>query len=125
MTPTSTPIAAVFVKEILEAIDEGTKQAAHMLWSALLSFLTARWLALMILVFIVFVVATLKAMFGRWGMLGSVLYNSIYFGILFIIWLVWGPEIFVSDFFSVAYTIILYPVCYFVTGLILDKIGVK
>ena len=129
MTPSVTSsIATEFPKEVvgafMNAIDDGTKQAARMLWSALMTFFAEHWIAVMIVFFLVFVFATLKAMMGRWGTLGSVLYNSLYFGILLVVGLIWGPDIFTSDIFNAACTVILYPICYLATGIILDKFGV-
>ncbi len=110
---------------LIKGVEDGTKMAAHILWSALMSFLKDHWLAVMGGLFVVFVIVTFKAMLGRWGSLGSFLYNFFYFGILLVVGLIWGPEVFLGDFFKAACTIILYPVCYFIVGLILDKMGVK
>jgi hypothetical protein len=129
MTTSTTGFGPDEFKKLIDAlnkaVEDGTSQAAHMLWSALLSFLAAHALAVMIILFVVLVVAMLKAMMGRWGTLGSVIYNFLYFGILFVIGLIWGPDVFVSDFFHAACTLMLYPVCYAITGYILDKIGVR
>lgn len=111
----------LIVELIPNAIEQGTKQAAEMLWSVALSLLADHWLLVMSIFFIILITATAKAMFGRWGMLGSVLYNLFYFGTLFVIGLVWGPGVFVSDNFNFACTAFLYPVCYFIVGLILKR----
>ncbi|MBP7898485.1 hypothetical protein KAZ92_00865 [Candidatus Gracilibacteria bacterium] len=113
------------VKMLMGAIDDGTKQAARMLWSTLISFLSEHWLLTILIFFLILVFATLKAMIWRWGTLGSVLYNSMYFGILLVVGLIWGPDIFTSDIFHAACAVILYPICYFLTGTVLDKIGVR
>ncbi len=129
MNSTSTPLGADFPKQVVElffnAIDEGTRQAARMLWHILTTFLSEHWLAVLFILFVVFVAVTLKAMMGRWGSLGSFLYNFFYFGILLIIGLIWGPEVFVDDYFNAACAVILYPICYVVTGMILEKMGVR
>ncbi len=121
----TTPLDSDFAKQMVDllfnGIDEGLKQGAHMLWNILIFFLKEHWLAVLIIFFLIFVTVTVKAMTGRWGSLGSFLYNILYFGILFIIGLVWGPEVFVSDYFNAAMTVILYPTCYFLVGIILDK----
>lgn len=126
MNSTSTPLGADFPKQVVElllnAIDEGTKQAARMLWNILTIFLSEHWLAVLLVLFVVFIAVTLKAMMGRWGSLGSFLYNFLYFGILLIIGLIWGPEVFVDDYFNATCVVILYPVCYLVTGIIIKKI---
>lgn len=110
---------------LLENIDKGMKQGAHMLWDILIFFLKGHWLGFLILLFVIFISVTLKAMMGRWGGLGSFLYNLFYFGTLFIIGSIWGPEVFVNDYFNAACTVILYPICYYITGVILDGTGVQ
>jgi hypothetical protein len=126
MISTSTPLGSDFPKQIvnlfINAMDEGTKQAARMLWGIFISILKEHWLFIMVFLFVVFIVLTLKAMVDQWGSLGSFLYNFFYFGILFIIGLMWGPEIFVNDFFNTVCAVVLYPICYIITGLILDKV---
>ena len=128
MTSTSVPFGSDFANKmigmILNAADEGAKQAARVLWSALLSFLSQHWLAAMLFLFLAFIIATAKAMMGRWGTLGSFLYNFFYLGTLFVIGLIWGPEVFLGDFFKAACAVILYPVCYLAAGIIMDKMGV-
>lgn len=108
-----------------DAFEKGTQQAARMLWSVLISILKEHWFAVISVLFLVLVAVTFKAMMGRWGSLGSFLYNALYFGTLFIIGLIWGPEIFVNDIFNAACTAILYPVCYLLVGYILDKTGLR
>ena len=101
------------------------RQVAHLLWSALLVFLSAHALWVIAFIVVIFAVAILYALLGRWGLLGSVLYNTLYFGILFIVGLIWGPDVFISDAFHAACTVVLYPICFLVTGWILDWTGVK
>lgn len=129
MTATSTPLGQDFPKQVVElllnAIDEGTKQAARMLWNILTTFLSEHWFLVLLVLFIVFIVVTLKAMMGRWGSLGSFFYNFFYFGTLLIIGLIWGPEVFVDDYFNASCAVILYPICYVISGIILDKMGVR
>lgn len=113
------------VPMFINAIDGGTKKAYQMYWYILISFLSQYWLLVTTILVMLFVVALVNALAGRWGMLGSVLYNYLYFGILFIVGLIWGSDIFVSNFFSVVCTILLYPVCYILTGIILTKTGLR
>jgi hypothetical protein len=107
-----------------KATADGISWAVHVLWSATLSSLRANWKAVIILLFVAFVVFTIKAMMGRWGSLGSFLYNLFYFGTLFIIGLIWGPDVFLGDLFKAACTAILYPICYLLAGYVMDKMGV-
>ena len=125
MATTSAQPNTKFVQSITtlipDVIEQETKEAAEMLWSVTLSLLADHWLLVMSIFFIILITATAKAMFGRWGMLGSVLYNLFYFGTLFFIGIIWGPEVFVSDYFNVACTAFLYPVCYIIVGRILKR----
>lgn len=105
---------------------EAPKEAARFLWyQILMPILHEHWLGIGIFIFLIFLVVTIKAMMGRWGALGSFLYNLLYFSILFIIGLIWGPEVFVSDWINFFTTLVLYPVCYWIVGCILDKTGLK
>lgn len=124
-TNVSIDIPKQFVEAFLRIIDDGTKQVAHSLWLILLDFLAQHWLAVLLTFIVLMAIAMAHAMMGRWGMLGSLLYNFLYFSILFIIGLIWGPEVFVSDVFHAACTAILYPLCYVAVGLILDKFGLR
>ena len=129
MATSTIPFGIDDFKQMLDSIsrgvEDGTKQAVHILWTALLSNLTAHWLVIIIILFAVFVALTLKAMMGRWGSLGSFIYNFLYFGTLLIIGLIWGPNVFLGDFFKAACTAILYPVCYLITGYILERTGLR
>lgn len=129
MNSTSTAIGTDFTKKMIDAlfnaIDEGTKQAYRMLWNALISFLADHWISVLVLLAVILVIAIVKAVLGRWGMLGSVLYNYLYFGILFVIGLIWGSDVFASNWLTIAGTVILYPACYLTVRIILDKTGLR
>jgi|GEM_PF-1124842 hypothetical protein len=115
----------MIVSETLRTINETQKLVVHTLWSALLSFFEKNWLIVIGVIFTLLVVSLVKAMTGWWGMLGSILYNLLYFGILFVVGLIFGPEVFISDYFHELCVLILYPICFFVVGLILGWIGVR
>ena len=129
MDPATSSPTNGFAKEVVEimlkSFEEGSLRAARMIWEILLTFVSAHLLLILLLILAVFAAAFLKAMMGRWGALGSFLYNFLYFGILFVVGLIWGPEIFVADLFNVACTVLLYPACYFLTGKTLEIIGVR
>jgi hypothetical protein len=114
-----------FAEKILNAIDEGTKQGYQSLWAALISFLSNHLIIISIVLVAIFIIAVIMALFGRWGILGKILYSYLYFGILLIIGLIWGSNIFVSDFFHLLCAILLYPICYWTVGIILNKAGLK
>lgn len=127
MTTTTDPIlmSQDFFRSMPGLIAEGMKIGVRMLWyDGLMPIVTKNWLLIMSIILCVFIATTIKAMLGRWGSLGSFLYNFFYFGILFIIGLIWGPEIFVNDIFKTATAVILYPVCYWLSGYVMDKMGV-
>jgi len=72
------------------------------------------------LAFLVFIIASVKAMLGRTGMLGSLLYHVFYFGFLAIIIWIKGLEIFLNPFIGLI-CFIIYTVCYWLTGIILQN----
>ncbi len=113
-----------FVGRMLRSMDDGAMLVIKPFWQALVSFLSQHWLAVIIFLFITFIVLTFKAKLGYWGSLGSFLYNLFYFGILFIIGLIKGPEIFINDLFNALTALILYPVCYVLVRIVLRKMGV-
>ena len=125
ITSSSTPFGPDFTKDIvgllLNGIEEGTKMAYQMLWNILITFLKEHWILVLGSLFILFLVVNIKVMMGRWGALGSFLYNFSYFGTLFVIGLIWGPEVFSGDIFNAASAVILYPICFILVGVILDK----
>ena len=127
MNATTTLNADTAVKLVLDTMFiEAPKQAATMLWNlVLMPILSEHWLSIGVLLFVVFVAVTIKAMLGRWGSLGSFLYNFFYFGTLFVIGLILGPEVFVSDAMNFFTAIILYPICYLLVGWILETTGLK
>jgi len=129
MISTSTQLGIGGAKELLNiifsTINETQKQIAYIFWSDLLALLVKHWLFITVAIFVILAVALVRSIFGWWDMLGSILYHLLYFGILLVVGLIWGPEIFISDYFHEGCIIILYPICYFVVGLILDWTGVR
>ena len=108
-----------FLNTIQEAIIKDVKIA----WNFGISYLLAHiWIIISILIIILFY-ALIRAFMGHWWVLGSVLYNYLYFGSLLIIGLIWGPEIFVSTYIDIG-LFILYVICFIIVGKILNKIGV-
>lgn len=72
------------------------------------------------LLFMLLIIASVKAMLGRTGALGSLLYHIFYFGILGIIIKVKGLEVLFNPYFDLICAIV-YRFCYWLTGLILNK----
>ena len=127
MTSTSTPpFGPDFVKELIslmmQKIEESTKQTYHMMWDVMMNYLAQHWVAVL---FAVFVIAFVRAFVtGRWAMLGSVVYNYLYFGTLFVVGNIFGADLFANDYFKII-LVILYVVCFILTGKFLTKIGVR
>lgn len=130
MTSTSSPqLGPDFVKELipwmLQQFGEATAKAFRMIWDIGLGYLAEHWIAVVVGLIAIFLVALVRAFItGRWAMLGSVVYNYLYFGTLFIIGLIFGPELFANDYFKIALAV-LYIVCFILTGIFLRKIGVR
>lgn len=108
--------------QILVSTKEGVSMAYQMLWDSLMWLLAEHWISIFIALFVVLTVAFIVALFGRWGSFGSLLYNYLYFGTLFVIGLIWGPEVFIGDLFSFLRALAICPICYFVVGVILRKL---
>ena len=130
MTPTSTPpFGPDFVKElvpqIFQVIGEATARSFRMFWDIGMTYLSQHWIAVLLGLLIIFIVALVRAFItGRWAMLGSVVYNYLYFGILFLVGISFGPEVFTNNYFKIVLAI-LYLICFVATGSFLRKIGVR
>lgn len=107
-------------KLFFSSFDEGMKKVARMLWGSSLAFLSEYWLAVMLTIFVILIVATFKAMLGHWGALGSLLYNLFYFGFIGTLVWIYGLEIFFNSYFDLL-CFIIYVVSYYLVGLILKK----
>ncbi len=130
MYSTSTPqFGPDFVKELIpwmiQQFGIATAKAFRMIWDIGIAYLAQHWIAALIGLLAIFIVALIRAFVtGRWAMLGSVVYNYLYFGTLFLIGSIWGPELFANDYFKIV-LVILYVICFILTGKFLSKIGVR
>lgn len=103
-----------FVLQALDALGEGEKGGYRMVWKFILDFISQHTLYVISILVIVFAIAFLDYKFtGKWRSLGRVLYNYFYFGILFIVTLIFGPEMFANPFMALG-TLALYFLCYHV-----------
>ena len=108
---------------IISGVASGTLLATRMVWDVTITFLSAHWLTVFGFIFVILLIATIYFMFGRWGLLGTALYNLFYFGALLIIGLILGPEVFTEDAFNAFCAAMLYPACYKLVGYILKITG--
>jgi len=122
---TTTMNAENIVNMLFNSIEEGSKKGITMLWDAGTSALIEHWLLVGGILIGLLVLFTLMALFGHWASLGSFLYHSIYAIIILIIGSIWGPEVFISNWFGFFTAIILYPVCYLTVGWILKITGLR
>ncbi len=71
-------------------------------WDSFIELLIEHWLTVFLLLILVLIIAVMNLVItGRWGMLVSILYRIFYFGILFVVILVFGAEIIVTDSFQI------------------------
>lgn len=112
------------VQYLFKVINDAQVQAYQALWDGLILFLSSNWLLVAGLLLFLLIVSFIKAINGRWGMFGSVAYNYLYWGILFISGLVFGPKIFANTFIDILY-FILYLLCYWLVGKLLRKSNFK
>lgn len=110
--------------DLLQSIDEGQRMAYRSLWDVFIPFFGEHWIALTTFFAIIYTIAIARALYGYWGMLGSVLYNSLFLGVLLVIGIIWGPEVFGSNYVGIGLAI-LYFSCYFMVGKILDWTGLR
>lgn len=125
MTATSSLTNINIGQFIIDSINEGMAWAAHIIWDSFTAWVLEYWIYILIAYLLLLFVSLLLLSGGKWGMFGSLSYHTLYFGILFIVGLIKGPEVFISDYFEVFCAIVLYPLCYFLTGLILNKVKHK
>jgi len=129
MSTSSPQFGLDFVKELIPwmyaQIGIATEKTFRTFWNIGMAYLAEHWVAVAVGLVFIFLIALVRAFVtGRWAMLGSITYNYLYFGTLFIVGLIFGPEIFANDFFKI-FLVILYVVCFALTGKFLAKIGVR
>lgn len=109
----------------MDQFGEATAHAYRIIWNEFIALLLQHLILVACILVLVLVAATVRAVTtGRWGWLGSILYNYLYFGTLFVIGLIWGSEIFANDYFEIA-LVILYIACFSLVGVILKKTGLR
>lgn len=127
MTATSTPVDMVIgiVSQIPQLFDNALKGAYRMMWDLLINFLTHNWLLVLGLLTLFLVLAIIELFLtGRWAMLGRVLYSYTYYGILFLVGLVFGPEIFANDWVALL-LLLVYAVSFVWVGVVLNRTGIR
>lgn len=119
--PLGPEFASQMVTMLLNGIQEGTIKAYQMLWGLLIAFLKAHWVGVGEILLGFLIVAFLVFLFtGRWAMLGSVLNRYFFFGTLFIIGLIFGPQVFANTYFEIVW-VVLGLVVFIIIGKIFRK----
>lgn len=113
------------INNMLNTYDVVLRKIYHSAWDIFMSTIKEHWLLILSILLGLLIISIIIALMGRWGFFGSLMYNYLYFGILFILGLIKGPEVFLNEYFEFFCILLLYPVCYKIVGIILDKTGLK
>ena len=112
------------VKMFFDQISDTEKEVARIAWNYLLTFLSQNWGRAILFLIVLLVVSFVVALSGRWSMFGSVLYHYLHLGALFVVGLIWGPEIFVNIFFDLI-NLVIYLYSFKLVGYIIDRLGLR
>jgi len=112
------------IKEVtnlfIYAIPNMMAGTSRLIWGIIKTSIHDNLMPITIILFLVLFYAILKALMGNWRLLGSVLYKYLYWGSGLLIALIWGPEVYVSDYADIL-LYILYLTCFTIVGIILNK----
>ncbi len=129
MNFSTTTIANELPKQIallfLQKFEEAQKQMAHIMWNLAIDTLTRHWLLIGGLFVLALVFFFLLALIGEWGSLYSLTYWTLCVVVVFVVGLIWGPEVFVSDIYHLLYLAAIWPICYWVTGWIWNRFNFR
>lgn len=123
-TQLSSILSIDIVNMFIDKINDAEKVMAHAAWNRLLFFLSQHWSQVILYLIGLLILSFVIALLGRWGMFGSVLYHYLHLGVLFLIGLIWGPEIFVNIFFNLI-NLVIYLYCFKLVGKIIDSLGLR
>ena len=125
---TSTTTQLIFPHDFFpKIIESSTAMAVEWIQAAfkiILNQILPYWPYIFGGLFILFMIATAKALLGQVGMLGSLLYHIFYIITLGVIILIGGFGLFYNPFFDLI-CFATYRFCYWAVGLILHKIKTK
>lgn len=130
MLPTTTPpfgpdFVKALIPQMIDAFAKATAQAYRMFWDIFMTFLAQNWFWVIALLVMILVFTFLEyLMTGRWANLGSVLYSYTYYGILFLIGLIFGPETFANDWIDLI-LFIVYVVSFIWVRIVLNRTGIR
>jgi hypothetical protein len=114
-----------FIDEITQLILNLPLNSISFAWSIINPILIENWLKLTVAIIILINIAMLKFLItGKWGTLGSLLYNFFFFGIMYLIINNFGPEIILEDYFKII-SFLTYITGFFLTRLVLRSVRVE
>jgi hypothetical protein len=109
-----------FISKIMESAQKFEVDLANAIFKTTLAHVMPYWPYIIGILFIFLIVASIKAFYGRTGMLGSLLYHILYIAIFGIFIWTLGIEIIFNPFFDLI-CFIVYRFCYWLVGLMLQK----
>ncbi len=107
------------MQQLFPAIDAGVRQGYREAWSMGAQLIHSYWLYILLGIIAFYGVAGYELKQGRWGMMGRVLYRTLYLGVLVLYGLLIGPEHFGNEYAHIAGAVLLYPACYYLVGVVL------
>jgi hypothetical protein len=130
MAPTHTPpfgpdFIKTLIPQTIQAFDDATVRGYRMIWDIFMVFLAQNYFWVIVSLIMVLGFAFLEYLVtGRWANLGSVLYSYIYYGILFLIGLFFGPEIFANVWIGLI-LFVVYLISFFWVRGVLNNTGIR
>jgi ABC-type methionine transport system permease subunit len=108
------------ISKTMESAQKWGAEMIHIILKTTLTHIMPYWPYVFGIIFILVIFASIKALSGRTGALGSLLYHIFYIAIFGIIIWINGIEIIFNPFFDLI-CFIIYTFCYWIVGLILQK----
>lgn len=113
------------VQTLFDSVEKGTIWAYRIIFDSIKKFIAINWKAFVIFLIVVLLIAVSDYLLTRkWRTLGRVLYSYIYWGTIFLIALLFGPEIFANDFVDIL-LFIIYIISFLFVGKLLKLFGIK
>lgn len=104
------------VQTLFDSVEKGTIWAYRIIFDSIRQFIIINWKGFVIFLIVILLIAVLDYLLtGKWRTLGRVLYSYIYWGIVAIIALLFGPEIFANDWIDIL-LFIVYAISFFFVG---------
>jgi len=124
-SPLGSDFPQQMVKVFIDAFQDGEKQAYRMIWDGIIQFAVEHWGWIILGLVSILLIAILEYLVTRrWAFLGSVLYHYLYLTFLLVLTLIFGPEVFASEWIKLV-LFVVYVVCFALVGMLLTKAGIR